>query len=381
MLEKTLIRQDILDKGLCKENKFFDLYLDLIWENKNTLREKFKTERHHIIPKFYYKQQGVELDNSENNLVNLSYADHIKAHLYLLLAVESIYQRFASFAAHRTLTGHQGFYKSLDEANNLLNILDFESLQEAKELIRYQVGLKSSQQFHNRGRRWMYNEKLDSHKLVRKSDISAFLLQGWELSRNFKHSEDSKQKNRAKHLNKTYSKDRTLKIKATVESRYGSYQEMNLQCKGLLTAEQKQHLSLTAAEYFKTHSQVNKGKICVYDPASYRNKYILADELPNYLAKGYLRGMAPTETKKSNRRQVICISTGKVFESATIVAKMLGVVDMSLTCKNFKTKHKYYTAKKLKWAYLDDWLDWVAEHPEDYIEIQFEEEEYDTSLL
>ena len=30
MLEKNLIKQKLLTKGLCKNNKFFDLYVDLI---------------------------------------------------------------------------------------------------------------------------------------------------------------------------------------------------------------------------------------------------------------------------------------------------------------------------------------------------------------
>ena len=371
MLEKNLIKQQLLTKGLCKNNKFFDLYIDLIWKNKNTPREKFKTERHHIIPKFYYKQQNIKLDNSENNLVNLSYADHIKAHLYLLLAIETAYQKFASFAAHRTITGRQGLYKSLEEANNLLNILDFDSLQKAKEIMRPQVSLKSSQQFHNLGRKSMYHSESGCRKLVKESDIAIFLDQGWILGSNFKHSEEANHKNRIKHLNKTYSAERTEKMRSTVEARYGSFKEMSLQCRGLLTEEQKQHLSLKATEYFKTHDQVNKGKVCVYNPTTYKNKYILEAELDSYLENGYLRGTAPTEAQKAKRRQVICISTGEVFESATAVAKILGVVDMSLTCKNFKTKHKYYTAKNLKWAYLDDWLEWVAAHPEDYIEINF----------
>ena len=176
--------------------------------------------------------------------MNLSYTDHIKAHLYLLLATETVYQRFASFAAHRTITGHQGFYKSLEEANNLLNILDFESLQEAKEIMRQQVSLKSSQQYHNRGRKWMYNSALGISKLIPSNEIQELLNCGWELKRNFKHSEEANHKNRIKHLNKVYSEERNMKARATIEARYGSYKEMNSQCKGSLTAEQKQHLSL-----------------------------------------------------------------------------------------------------------------------------------------
>ena len=371
MLNKKLIKETLLIKGLCRESNFFDLYVDLIWENRNTPREKFKTERHHIIPKFYYKQQGFKVDNSTGNLVNLSYSDHIRAHLYLLLAIEPAYLRFASFAAHRTVTGHQGFYKSLEEANEALNILDFESLQKAKEVMRHQVSLKSSKQFHNRGRKWIYNKDLNQHKLVDAADISVFLTRGWEVGRNFQHSEEAKSKNKLKHLNKTYSSARAAKIRATVEARYGSYAEMTFQCRGELTTDQKQHLSNKSKEYFEAHSQVNKGKLCVYDPLTLKNKYIFEEELPTYLIKGYLQGAAPTKARKASQRQVICISTGEVFESASTVARLLGVVDMSLTCKNFKTKHKYYTAKKLQWAYLEDWLEWVKEHPEDYIEVQY----------
>jgi len=66
-------------------NKYFRKYCDLILKNKNTPDIKFKTQKHHIIPKFYFKTNNLEIDNSKENLVNLLYKDHILAHYYLCL--------------------------------------------------------------------------------------------------------------------------------------------------------------------------------------------------------------------------------------------------------------------------------------------------------
>ena len=41
------------------------------------------TQVHHIIPKYYFCDNNLKVDDTSQNVVNLMYSDHIKAHYYL----------------------------------------------------------------------------------------------------------------------------------------------------------------------------------------------------------------------------------------------------------------------------------------------------------
>lgn len=68
---------------LFEDNEWFNKYVDLVTLNKDTKREKYKTQIHHIIPRCYYKIIGEKINNNKDNLVNLQYKDHVLAHYYL----------------------------------------------------------------------------------------------------------------------------------------------------------------------------------------------------------------------------------------------------------------------------------------------------------
>ena len=82
------LKEKLLALGIFEDNEYLDKYCELIENNKNTKREKFKTQQHHIIPRSYYKHNNLEIDNSKENLVNLLYKDHILAHYYLCLCTK-----------------------------------------------------------------------------------------------------------------------------------------------------------------------------------------------------------------------------------------------------------------------------------------------------
>lgn len=77
------LKNKILNTSCFEDNQYIDLYCALITANKDTPKEKYKTDKHHIIPKSYYKHCHMKVDNSPDNLVNLSLRDHILAHFYL----------------------------------------------------------------------------------------------------------------------------------------------------------------------------------------------------------------------------------------------------------------------------------------------------------
>ena len=67
---------DVFDTA--EEN--FKKMLDII-NNPNPENKKY-TEKHHIIPRFVYRDRGVGVDNSPNNLVELSLKNHFLVHYY-----------------------------------------------------------------------------------------------------------------------------------------------------------------------------------------------------------------------------------------------------------------------------------------------------------
>ena len=88
-----MLRSKLLLYDVCEENEYFDKYIDLVSKNKYTIKQKFKTQQHHIIPKAYFKRNNLKIDNSEENLVNLLYKDHVLAHYYLYKCVKDSYKK------------------------------------------------------------------------------------------------------------------------------------------------------------------------------------------------------------------------------------------------------------------------------------------------
>lgn len=82
------MKQKLLETNLFIDNEYFEKYIELIVNNR-VAYSKGKTNRHHIIPKYYYKDKGLDIDNSEENIVTLLYKDHILAHYYLSMCSKS----------------------------------------------------------------------------------------------------------------------------------------------------------------------------------------------------------------------------------------------------------------------------------------------------
>ena len=77
------LKEKLLSLGVFLDNEYLDFYCTLILKNKNTKFTKRVTEKHHIIQRSYYKLNGLEIDNSAENMVYLSHFDHCLAHYYL----------------------------------------------------------------------------------------------------------------------------------------------------------------------------------------------------------------------------------------------------------------------------------------------------------
>lgn len=75
-------KSKLLETKMVVNNSYLNKYIQLINSNWNT-EKQLGYDRHHIIPVHFYKYNNLPIDNSENNIINLSRSDHILAHLYL----------------------------------------------------------------------------------------------------------------------------------------------------------------------------------------------------------------------------------------------------------------------------------------------------------
>ncbi|WP_300924750.1 NUMOD3 domain-containing DNA-binding protein [uncultured Clostridium sp.] len=96
--DKDILKDKLLALKIFDDNNYLDKYIELIESNRETKKEKFKTQKHHIIPRCYFKHENLEIDNSSDNLVNLLYKDHALAHYYLSLCCKGVFKYANEYA-------------------------------------------------------------------------------------------------------------------------------------------------------------------------------------------------------------------------------------------------------------------------------------------
>lgn len=100
-------------------------------DNIHTDRIRGKTNLHHIVPKYYYLDRHIQIDNSPNNLVNMLYSDHILAHYFLAMCSSTDVGRAKNIISIKFLLGG----KSIDEIK--IDEIDLDEYQKM-----YEVGRK-----------------------------------------------------------------------------------------------------------------------------------------------------------------------------------------------------------------------------------------------
>lgn len=90
-----------ISKYVDTESPLYDKLLRLYDENKDFPLENTKGRNvHHIVLRSWSRIDGEEIDNTEENLVSLTAADHILAHFYIWKISKSPYRRSAASAWH-----------------------------------------------------------------------------------------------------------------------------------------------------------------------------------------------------------------------------------------------------------------------------------------
>ena len=115
------LKERLLNTGYFVDNDYLVRYINLV----NSSSTAKYLERHHILPRAYYNLKELEVDNSEYNLTNLSFADHCKAH-WLLYYCTTDKLQYASQTAFVIMVN--GLSKHIEEYTEA----DFIALQEMK---------------------------------------------------------------------------------------------------------------------------------------------------------------------------------------------------------------------------------------------------------
>lgn len=105
------LKQTLIETCVLLDNEYLDKYVQLIHENAFTPKERFKTQRHHIIPRCFYQENGLKVNNDTSNLVNLLFKDHILAHCYLVLCSPETVFKYHNMVAVYHIANHRGYDK------------------------------------------------------------------------------------------------------------------------------------------------------------------------------------------------------------------------------------------------------------------------------
>lgn len=179
------------------DNDYLDLYCKLILNNLSTLPKRYITNKHHIIPKCLYKNLGLEIDNSIENLVNLFPAAHLLAHFYLVLCSRGSLHE-ALLPPLRFISGVNNLdIEKISEINlKLYEQIHIEARKvAAKKLSNYRRNMNKEQRENYKktfstnlkGRKAMNNGV--EMKLVKPEDIENYKKDGWVLGSMYDYTE------------------------------------------------------------------------------------------------------------------------------------------------------------------------------------------------
>ena len=182
------LKEKLLTLGIINDNEYLNKYCELIEANRETKREKFKTQKHHIIPRSYYKYLDIKVDNTKNNLVELLNKDHVLAHYYLVKCAKAPWFYYSCLCAIAKM--FNDFKRWNKEFNILEDELRFiEILEKQEHLIEESHRIRGNQL---KGCIWINNSYKDLQ--IDKSNLQDYLSQGWQLGRLYQMSDETIEK-------------------------------------------------------------------------------------------------------------------------------------------------------------------------------------------
>ena len=260
------IKDKLLSTEMVLDNEYLLKYVNLIESNLNTKSETFKTQRHHIIPKCYFKIISKPCDDSEENCVHLLYKDHVMAHYYLCLCSKDNEFKYNNICALKHCLNHRD-YKKQDfyiEERNFIEQLD--GIQELYEESKKIGSIKSSLKQKGKSRKnkgTKYINKDGIYKMVHPAELNKYLDEGWVLG-----GRPLTNKHRESLLNSNLGTHKSEEVKKKLHDKLFGIK---------ISQERKDKISIESRD----RVWINNGTI---------NKFIKQDIVKDYIEKGYTYG-------------------------------------------------------------------------------------------
>ena len=295
------MKEKLLGLGVFVDNEYLDLYCSLIENNRQTKKEKFKTQQHHVIPCACYGSREEADKDPDNVKVNLLFKDHILAHYYLCLCSKDSQLRYKMIAAVEFVLSKS------------TSVTDQDIIASMKAWLRDDKTFQAAYEEYAQIR---YNRLRTPEALERRNKA----LIGHSVSAETKHKISEANKGRPK------TPEELAKLSTSLKGR-------SVWNEGLPSPI--------------------AGRKCIYYPATLEIKYVQPEQLETFLEQGWITGN-PTNHKgqpPSRTRKVRCLETGEVFDMIKQAAEAVHVGPSSiLQCLSGKSK----TAGGLHWEYASE---------------------------
>lgn len=127
------IKNKLLCTHLINDNEYLNKYVQLIRKNQKNKFNVYTSQRHHILPRCYFKFTKQKIDNTKSNLVNLLYKDHLLAHYYLCLCANDDRFFYANFLALKFVLSTIEYWDQKLSANELKLQKELDKIQKIYE--------------------------------------------------------------------------------------------------------------------------------------------------------------------------------------------------------------------------------------------------------
>lgn len=218
----SIEKEKLVNIGLVNDNEWLDKYIDILVKNEKTKKLVNYTQRHHIIPKYYFKYNGLEVDNSINNVVNLSIEEHVLAHYYLCMCSSDTYKGY-SYASINYILRHNNV-KSLptyEEFKLLLTNIN-ENYLAYRKLLYQKTNTQDVRKKQSASLKKFYQnlDKTSTYWLDRNARISK-ANKGHTISDDTRKKMSDNAKTRTGALNSFYGKKHTAATKEIIAEKNG----------------------------------------------------------------------------------------------------------------------------------------------------------------
>ena len=98
-----MLKSKLLQTGVFIDNVHLDSYVSIVQKGIHKKHKKNVTERHHILPVSYFKNNSISIDNTKTNIAILTHFSHLSAHYHLCFCTAS-YLKEAMIYAFNLMT-------------------------------------------------------------------------------------------------------------------------------------------------------------------------------------------------------------------------------------------------------------------------------------